>query len=268
MVSLDAGRGIAGDAVPLPPERPATLNERFIGGVALPPATSQALPLAPAPELHDGVFPPAGPEASACDLRLGDVAAFTPLPALIGPGACGGRDIVRLSAVLMPDGSRVGIEPPATLRCGMAEAVALWVRADMPAATARLGASVASLTNYDSFDCRGRNRIVGAKLSEHGKANAMDVRAFKLTNGKTVFPTDPLVTKDFRDAMRASVCARFKTVLGPGSDGYHEDHIHLDLAERSRGYAICHWDVRSSSVAVSVPLPAPRPTALIEAETP
>ena len=43
--------------------------------------------------------------------------------------------------------------------------------------------------------------------------------------------------------MRALACARFTTVLGPGSDGYHEDHIHLDLAERSHGYRICQWNV-------------------------
>ena len=34
------------------------------------------------------------------------------------------------------------------------------------------------------------------------------------------------------------------TVLGPGSDGYHEEHIHLDLAERRNNYKVCQWDVR------------------------
>jgi Extensin-like protein C-terminus len=57
------------------------------------------------------------------------------------------------------------------------------------------------------------------------------------------------------------------TVLGPGSDGYHEDHVHVDLAERRNGYRICEWDVREpaeASAAVladTVPLPRPRPLA-------
>ena len=40
------------------------------------------------------------------------------------------------------------------------------------------------------------------------------------------------------------MCTRFMTVLGPGSDGYHEDHIHMDLAERRSAWRSCHWDVR------------------------
>jgi hypothetical protein len=57
------------------------------------------------------------------------------------------------------------------------------------------------------------------------------------------------------------------TVLGPGSDGYHEEHVHVDLAERRGGYRICEWDVREPGDApaavvagtVSVPLPRARP---------
>ena len=44
--------------------------------------------------------------------------------------------------------------------------------------------------------------------------------------------------------LRESACHRFTTVLGPGSDGHHEGHIHLDVAERRHGYRICEWDVR------------------------
>ena len=56
-------------------------------------------------------------------------------------------------------------------------------------------------------------------------------------------------------------CSRFNTVLGPGSDSYHESHVHLDLAERSSGYKMCQWDVREPTVAANVPLPPPRPSA-------
>ena len=60
--------------------------------------------------------------------------------------------------------------------------------------------------------------------------------------------TDVNVAKDWREGIRASACARFSTVLGPGSDGDHEEHIHLDLAERHAGYKMCEWDVREPIV--------------------
>ena len=104
-----------------------------------------------------------------------------------------------------------------------------------------------------------KNRVVGAKMSEHGRANALDIRAIRLKSGQVVRPTDPGVSEDFRSAMRTSVCARFTTVLGPGSDGYHEDHIHVDLAERHSGYRICQWDfatLRPKSATPCDPRPA------------
>lgn len=56
-----------------------------------------------------------------------------------------------------------------------------------------------------------------------------------------------MVAKGFRDELRESACHRFTTVLGPGSDGHHEAHIHLDLIERHQGSRMCQWDVREPS---------------------
>ena len=73
-------------------------------------------------------------------------------------------------------------------------------------------------------------------------------------------PTDVLVDRELRDKLRESACRRFMTVLGPGSDGFHESHIHLDIAERRGDYRLCQWQVREPAVArVNVPLPIPRP---------
>jgi len=126
----------------------------------------------------------------------------------------------------------------------MAEAIVRWVREDVAAAAVALGSTLEAIENYDSYDCRGRNRVAGARLSEHGRADALDVRSIKLGDGRVVELTDVHVPPGFRDALRRSACGRFTTVLGPGSDGYHETHIHLDLAERRSGYRICEWDVR------------------------
>jgi hypothetical protein len=79
------------------------------------------------------------------------------------------------------------------------------------------------------------------------------------------------VQHEFREGLKKSVCGRFSTVLGPGSDGYHEDHVHVDLMHRAPGrFRMCQWDVRdptpapaaTSAVAAApavIPLPPPRP---------
>jgi hypothetical protein len=107
--------------------------------------------------------------------------------------------------------------------------------------------------------CRGRTRVVGAKLSEHGRANALDVRAIMFADGSTVSLTDRTVPRGLRENVLRSACSRFSTVLGPGSDGYHEDHIHLDLMERRNNYRICQWDVLDPLPQKPPLLPAERP---------
>jgi hypothetical protein len=184
---------------------------------------------------------------------------------ITGPGDCQATDVVRLEAVILSDRSRVEVTPPAIVQCMMAEAVVGWVRQSVAPQAIELGSSLKAVENLTSFDCRGRNGIGGAQISEHGRANALDVHSLKLANGKVVTLTDPQVSKDFRDYLRMTACTVFTTVLGPGSDGFHEDHVHLDLLQRRNGYRICQWDVREpGEVAAmpskeSVPLPPIRP---------
>lgn len=242
-----AARSKPSDPVPLPRPRPALPEEANTapaapGGEATPAASDQ----------------PAAP--SACRLALTDAIAIAPsIPPVKGPGACGGDDLVRLEAVVLSDKRRVAVKPAAILRCKMASAVAQWVREDVAPLATGLGTAVSELDNFDSFECRGRNRVAGAKLSEHGRANALDVRGVKLANGRMLSLTNRDAPRDAREKARASVCGRFTTVLGPGSDGYHEDHIHLDLAERRNGYRICQWIIHDGATEIATPLPSPRP---------
>jgi hypothetical protein len=116
-------------------------------------------------------------------------------------------------------------------------------------------------------------------MSEHGRANALDIGGLRLGDGRLIRLTDVDVSADWRTAVRTSACSRFNTVLGPGSDGHHEEHIHLDLAERHGGYKMCHWVVRepvlepvveaknpdpapqagSAAARIEDPVPLPRP---------
>lgn len=200
------------------------------------------------------------PALSQCRLALTEAIAIAPsIPPIRGPGACGGEDLVRLEAVVLSGGKRVPMKPAAILRCTMASAIADWVRTDMAAIADKLGSPLSEVDNFDSFECRGRNRIKGALLSEHGKANALDVRGVKLASGKFVSLTDRSESREVREQVLHSVCKRFATVLGPGSDWYHEDHIHLDLAERRGNYRICQWNVYDPLPPVAPLLPAERP---------
>jgi hypothetical protein len=193
---------------------------------------------------------------SACRTRLEKFAVVAAMPRLIGPGACGGGDIVRIDAVLLSGGKKIEIKPAPYLQCPMAEQLALWLRDDAVPLTAASGV-LQRLETYDDFDCRGRNRKMSGKVSEHGKANAIDLKGFTFEGGRYIHLTDIKADKPLREAARRTACARFTTVLGPGSDGYHEEHIHLDLAERSNGYRICQWDVREPPPPPKVPEKTP-----------
>jgi hypothetical protein len=245
--------GVHAAKIPLPRPRP---EEAPRAGASAHPARAapQASPDKPAEAAGEP------PKPSACRQALtADIAIAPSVPDIHGPGECGGEDLVRLEAVVLAGGAKVKLQPPAILRCKMATEVVAWVRSDVAPLASSLGGALSDLDNFDSFECRGRNRANGATLSEHGRANALDVRGFRLSSGQQIPLTDRTVPRDVRESVLHSACSRFTTVLGPGSDGYHEDHIHLDLMERRSNYRICQWDVWDPLPQVAPLLPAERP---------
>ena len=238
--------------VPLPKPRPAEAP------TAASPAAEKEAPATVDRPAEQAA--PAPPQPSACRLALTEEIAIAPsIPDIHDPGGCGGEDLVRLEAVVLPDKHRVKLQPAATLRCTMASAIADWIRTDIAPLAQNNGSVLSGLDNFDSYECRGFNGIPGAHLSEHGRANAIDVRALKLANGQSISFTDRTVAREVRESVLHSMCARFTTVLGPGSDWYHEDHIHLDLMERHNNYKICQWNVWDPLPQVAPLLPAARP---------
>ncbi|UGY01335.1 extensin family protein [Bradyrhizobium quebecense] len=268
-----AHKAVHRSAVPLPKARPAeapAAADAPAGAEPEPPAAAAPPPAASAEAAGPGETAkpteaarpaePPRPQLSACRQALTEEIAIAPSIADIhGAGGCGGEDLVRLEAIVLPDKRKVAVKPAAILRCKMASAVADWVRTDIAPLAQGLGGGISNLDNFDSFECRGRNRVAGAQLSEHGRANALDVRAFGLANGKSISLTDRSVPRDLRETVLHSVCGRFSTVLGPGSDWYHEDHVHLDLTERRNNYRICQWNVYDPLPRVAPLLPAERP---------
>lgn len=245
-------------SVPLPQPRPpgAPSRDQHSDQAKAPSAAGKD-----EPAKHDqGAAQVEPPQPSACRVALTEDIAIAPtVPAIHGPGDCGGDDLVRLEAVVLPNKKRVALTPAATMRCPMAAELAEWVRSDVATVAAKLGSEIAALDNFDSYQCRGRNGKSGAPLSEHGRANAIDVHGFKLTDGRMIDLTDRTQPREVRESLLHSACTRFTTVLGPDSDGYHEDHIHLDLLQRRNDYRICQWDVLDPMPQVAPLMPEQRP---------
>ena len=162
---------------------------------------------------------------------------------VVGPDQCGIAAPLKLSAIILADGARVAMEPESLLRCDFAEALADWVREDIAPLAQIAGGGLTEILGSDGYECRGRNRELGAIISEHATGNAFDLRGFKLRDGRTFLIESANEDLDFMTQIRDTSCARFTTVLGPGSDGYHQSHMHIDLKLRHNGYRICQWDM-------------------------
>src|SRR5262249_7503658 len=151
-----------------PPSAKEPQRERT---AALPPAQRPGGQTEPAGHAQEADKPAPPPGPSACRLRLTpDVATVQTLQD-INEGECTATDVVRLEAVMDRDGRRVALAPPATLQCPMAEAIVRWIREDAAPTAVEFGAPLKSVIVDTSYDCRSRNHIAGAKLSEHGHAN-------------------------------------------------------------------------------------------------
>lgn len=165
--------------------------------------------------------------------------SYETLGPIEGEGGCGIEAPLEVSAV---DG--IALDPPATIDCRTAEALQHWVRSVLtPAADTDLRSPVVRLRIYGSYVCRGRNRNPDAKLSEHALGNAIDVGIIILADGReiAIAPRGGKTTPqaNFQKKIRTGACAMFSTVLGPGADDYHDDHLHFDVAKRRNNYKLC-----------------------------
>ncbi|HEX2256210.1 MAG TPA: extensin family protein [Afifellaceae bacterium] len=180
-------------------------------------------------------------EEMACRRRLQALGArFQEMAPIDGNAACGAAAPLRVSEV----GAGIELEPPATLNCRTAEALARWSHeVVVPAAERYLEAAPTALVNAASYVCRPRNNRPGARLSEHATANAIDIGGIIFDEGRAlpVLARGPDEAREraFQRAIRRGACEHFTTVIGPGTNAAHATHFHLDLAERRGGYRLC-----------------------------
>ena len=140
--------------------------------------------------------------------------------------------------------SQVAIAPAATLACPLVSALDTWMANGVqPAARRWFGQPVVEIKQISAYSCRSMNNQRGAPISEHAFGNALDVAAFTLADGRKVTVRDgwhgtPEERAFLHDA-HASACRLFSTVLAPGSNAFHYDHMHVDLAHHASGRSIC-----------------------------
>ncbi|MBD2746821.1 extensin family protein [Microvirga sp. BT688] len=152
-------------------------------------------------------------------------------------GRCSVENPVLLSS--LPDG--IEIAPASLMACPVAESLARWMSEVVaPEAERQFQSAPTKLLIGTSYQCRDQRN--GAKLSEHALGNGVDVMGFEFAKRPPLSiaaqsESSPEAT--FQSAIQKAACPIFNTVLGPGSDAAHGDHLHLDLRERKGDYRIC-----------------------------
>ncbi len=154
-----------------------------------------------------------------------------------GPGICG---LTRPFKVTALQGGAVTFNATATLDCPMVAELDQWLADTVqPAAQARFGQQVVQINSMGSYACRGMNNQRSASLSEHSFGNALDIGGFTLADGRNItlvrdwWRGDEQARAFLMDVHRGS-CGHFTTVLSPGSNAFHYNHIHVDLAQHGR----------------------------------
>jgi hypothetical protein len=147
----------------------------------------------------------------------------------------------------------IEIKPEATLACPIVSALDQWFATSVqPMARHWFGQPVVEIRQISAYSCRGMNGNPNARVSEHAFGNALDIAAFVLADGRRVTVKDgwkgtPEEQGFLRD-IQGAACEMFTTVLAPGSNRFHYDHIHVDLMRRPSASSVCEPGVVSGEV--------------------
>ncbi|MCL4765262.1 MAG: extensin family protein [Hyphomicrobiaceae bacterium] len=178
-----AGPSLAKDAAPAMGAASATVA---------PAAKPDAEPSGPAPGKAGDEQPEAAPDVwsedevaqakAHCANVLRSVKALVMPAEPIKERECGAPAPVRLVSV--GRSPEVALVPPVTVTCDMVATLAEWVETDLqPLAKTHLGAPVVRIDTMSSYSCRNAYGRKKTRLSEHGRANAVDVGSFTTSSG-------------------------------------------------------------------------------------
>lgn len=221
LLQAEAGPDIDRAAIPEPNPRVQPLAR-----LAHPPAEAK-------PHQSDKPKQPPKPGSICGDSAIQGMAAGDVAGKLIG---CGVADAVAVTQV-----AGVTLSQRAVMNCDTAKALKTWVEKGLKPAIRRKGGGVSQIKVASHYACRTRNNVPGAEISEHGKGKAIDISGFRLRDGIEITVLKDYDSWQFGPAMRRmrrEACGPFSTVLGPGSDSYHNDHFHFDTASYRDG-SVC-----------------------------
>lgn len=120
------------------------------------------------------------------------------------------------------------------MTCPLGHAFTVWVQGDLQTpAMGEFGSPVVRVETFGTYSCRNINGAASGQLSQHASANAVDVAAFVLADGRRIsvlngWNGDPREARFLR-SVQAAACRRFNTVLGPDYNAQHRDHFHFDM---------------------------------------
>lgn len=235
--------GHSGVEIPIPQKRPGGPRIADSPKQQIEPAISDVEPEGyPASEKAVPPSPESPRQYAECLAALASMKVdFTEEKPIIGQQGCG--IALPISISILP--GNVAFSGDTRLRCETALALAKWVDGIVlrAAKTWKPEARLSEIRHASTYVCRSRNGVSGARVSEHGKGNAVDIASFVFSDGTTLSIEPRYREADMAEAFQRTVrfgaCLHFTTVLGPFSDAFHNDHLHLDIAKRNRGYRLC-----------------------------
>jgi hypothetical protein len=235
---------------PLPQEKPIQElgQTRFIEGIDVPaakPAGDTKLFSTEPVEGGGKSLPTETSELASCDIQGAVFDRLAPLQGEVGDEGCGVAVPVNLTG-LRSESFEVAFPTNATLSCGFVKTLTEWVIQDVvPLAQAEFGQPVSEFFTGPGYQCRRRNNQPDGKLSEHALGKAIDITAFRLSDGTEISVETDWASKtekgQFLSSIHQAACKRFMTVLGPDADPNHKSHFHLDIGchGKSCTYVIC-----------------------------
>ena len=195
---------------------------------------ASCIPKVEPPARRAPVAPPAEPSKATlqclADLRREEV-QFKSLPDRGYGGGCSAIGAVQLLDIGTP------VTNLGAMTCPLARQLARWAReAVQPAAAQWLGSKVVRVESMGTYSCRPVNGQAGAKLSEHGRSNAVDLAAFVLDDGRRITVLEGWSGEDesvrgFLRAVHQAGCRRFLVGLGPDANALHANHFHFDMGQ-------------------------------------
>jgi hypothetical protein len=148
-------------------------------------------------------------------------------------GGCG------LEAAVRPIQSYIPYNRSFDATCGMMAAL-YWYEAELQRlAQQHLGSAIARIDQLGTYACRNIDGATSGRRSQHATANAIDISAFHLADGRTISIARHLGNDTpqgcFLAAARDKACDFFNVVLSPNYNALHANHFHLDLG----GFRMC-----------------------------